>query len=214
MRHLFKIILPILAFWGVSTQAQQLQNFSNPVVDLNLNWFYGSWEATGDTGGSVNPNSQFTQGTGVYNITGTSAIVPTNSADSKLEFFNASPISIGSNTYLSVTAQTLSTNSAGATSFAVFLVDSNDHTAFASFGTAAFPTGSYTTISGALTFGNGFNSTSITSIIITGGIPGGTDRFNVSFDNVSAVPEPSTYAALMGAAAMGLAVVWRKKRAA
>ena len=31
---------------------------------------------------------------------------------------------------------------------------------------------------------------------------------------VSAVPEPSTYAALMGVAVMGLAVVWRKKRAA
>ncbi len=205
------IIGATIVFLTASAQAQVLQTFSN-VVDHNLTYFYGSWEATGSTLGSTNPNSQFLQGAGVYDITGSSTIVPTNSADSKLEFFNASPISIGSNNLLSVTAKTLSGNAAS--SFLVILVDSGGKTASVSFATSAFSTLNYTTALGALTPQSGFRNDLIESLIISGGQLGGTDRFNVSFDTVSAtaIPEPSTYAALVGMACLGAALRQRRKR--
>jgi len=210
MKNLIKFIIPILALFGTSAQGQVvLQNFSS-VVNPPYTVFYGSWEQIGDVGGSVSPNAHFIQGTGVFDITGSSVIVPTNSADSSVAFFNAAPVSIGSNTFLAVTAQTLAPDIAS--SFTVFLVDGLGHSAYAAFGTAAFPTGSYTTFYGALTFNSGFDSANINEMIISGAQPVGTDRFNVSFDNISAtaVPEPGTYAALTGLIALGFAV-WRRR---
>jgi hypothetical protein len=211
MKTLIKIIIPTLALFGVPAQSQVVLQTFSAVRDLDLNFFYGTWEATG-TGASVNPNAQFVQGPGVYDITG-STIVPTNDADSKMRFFNASPLSIGSNTFLSVTAQALTGNVA--TSFTVFLVDTSGFTAYAAFGAFDFVTGSYTTLTGSLTFQSGFHPSSVDSMIISGNQPGGTAPFNVSFDNVaavSAIPEPATSAALAGIFTLGF-VFWRRRRA-
>jgi hypothetical protein len=214
MSRLFPSLVLLAALWLANLVHAQviLQDFSS-TVGANT-FFYGTWEATGNNGGSTSPNSQFLQGSGVFDITGDGAgghILPTNDANSKVEFFNTSPVSIGPNTSLSVTAQALSTNVAS--SFTVTLVDTFGHTAFATFNASAFITGSYTTATASLTFQSGFNSSQIDSMILTGGQLSGTDRFNMSFDTISAsaVPEPGTYAAIAGAAALGVAA-WRRRR--
>ncbi len=208
MNNTRKVIAALVFLTGFTAQAQvTLQNFSS-VVGANT-FFHGSWEATGNTGGTNSPNSQFVQGSGVYDFTGSAPIIPTNSADSKIEFFNSSPVSIGPNTQLSVTAQTLSGNVA--TSFAVFLFDTNGKSASASFATSLFNGGNYATATLSLTFQSGFNSSVIDSMIISGAQPGAIDAFKMSFDNVGVVPEPATYAAIVGSAALGLAYLRRRK---
>lgn len=211
MRHVARFFLALTLALAAHLHGQvTLQDFSS-VVGPNT-FFYGSWEAAGDVVGSVNKNTQFTQGVGVFNITGTSVIIPTNSADSKLEFFNTSAGSIGTNTLLSVTAQALATNAAS--SFQIFLKDTGAKTASVTFTASSFPTGGYTTALGVLTFDSGFLSNSIDSMIITGGQPGGTAIFNFSFDNISAVPEPSTYATLIGAGVFVVVAAVRRRRQA
>ncbi|MDO8541532.1 MAG: PEP-CTERM sorting domain-containing protein [Opitutaceae bacterium] len=188
-----------------------LQNFSSTVGTTTF--FHGTWEASGDPFGTNSPNINFVQGAGVYDFTGTTGLVPTNDANSKVEFFNGTAVSIGTNTFLSVSAQMLATNAA--TSFAVTLVDTGGKTAFSTFSAVDFVTGSYTTITGALTFQAGFVPASINSMIISGNQSGGSAQFNISFDNIaatSAIPEPGTYAALAGAVALGFAA-WRRRRA-
>lgn len=202
MKSLKVILFSVLATTGFS---QVIQDFS-AVINANT-FFYGTWEAGG--GSSVNPNASFVQGAGVYDITGATA---NNSDLSKIEFFFSSPFSIGSNGFLEVAAQALTLNAAP--SFQVVLVDTSAVTATATFNASSFLVGSYSTAYSALTMGGGFNAASIDSMIITGAIPSGTARFNFSFDKISAVaspiPEPSTYAAIFGALALGL-VVWRRR---
>lgn len=210
MKNLLKLFTGSLLLFGISAQAQVLQDFS-AVVDGNLNFFYGNWEAIGDTNGTVTPNASFSQGVGTYSI---DAANSTDSSTAKLEFFSSVPLSIGSNTFLSVTAQALPSNAA--TTFAVMLVDSGAVIARAAFDLSQFPTGSFSTQIVALTFGGGFNSNSIDSIIVSGDTLGGTANFRVSFDQiaaVSAVPEPSTFAAIAGVLVLGF-VAWRRRSAA
>lgn len=209
MKTLTTLLLLTSALLLPSAHAQVvLQDFS-AVVGTNTT-FYGTWEVTG-AGSSTSPAATFVQGAGVYDITGTA---PTNGSGSKIEFFaGATPFNIGANTQLSISAQALAGNVA--TSFSVTLVDAAAVTAFATFTTAQFLTGSYSTVTGQLTFNSGFNSASIDSMIISGNQPGGTDRFNVSFNSitaVTAVPEPATSAALAGAGVLGFAL-WRRRRA-
>jgi hypothetical protein len=187
-----------------------LQDFS-AVVNPNT-VFYGTWEASNQTLGSEFPNEYFVQGDGVYDITGATA---TNANTSRIEFYFDPGVSLGQNTFLQVTAQALSLNQA--TSFQVVLVDTSQKTAFATFDAVSFLTGSYSMQAVALTMQGGFNAAAIDSMIITGGIPGGSDRFNFSFDSIyatdgSAIPEPSTYAAIFGALALGF-VAYRRRMA-
>lgn len=210
MKNILKSAMLLTVLGGITVQAQvTLQNFSS-VIDPNT-YFYGSWEVTNSGVSGTTPNNQFVQGAGVYSITGTTA---TNADTSKIEFFySPTRANIGSNTLLSVTAQTLASNVA--TSFAVYLVDSGAKTAFATFSTSSFPTGSFTTAAPvALTMQSGFNPALIDSMYITGGQPSGTALFNVAFDSiaaVSAIPEPSTYAFLAGLGVLGVAAVRRKR---
>jgi hypothetical protein len=207
MKNLIKLVIGASLLFGVSAQAQVLQDFST-VVDNNLNYFYGTWEATGDTNGTLAPNASFTQGAGFYSV---NAANSTDNSTSKLEFFSASPLSIGTNTFLSVTAQALASNVA--TTFSVMLVDSSAIIARAAFDLSQFPTGSFSTQVVALTFGGGFNPLSIDSIIVSGDQLGGTSNFRVSFDQiaaVSAVPEPSTYAIFAGILALGFVTLRRR----
>lgn len=203
MKGFFPVLFVVFAI-VVSGRAQTLQDFSS-VFDGNT-FFYGSWEVAGSTEGSTAPFTGITNVGGVLSITGTT---PTNSSTSGVEFFFPSYAGIGSNTLLSVTAQTLPGNAS--TSFQITLVDSGANLAFATFATSDFPNGSYTTLSSSLTMQSGFNSGEIDSFRISGAQVGGTATFNVSFDHISAIPEPSTYAAILGLAAMGV-VAWKRRR--
>lgn len=212
MKTITAVLVLSSLFCGANARAQiVLQDFSST---LGANTFFeGTWEAANNTGGSVNPNSNFVQGAGVFDVTGTTGLVPTNAAASKVEFFYGTALSIGTSTSLSVSAQALGTNAAS--SFTVTLFDLSAKTAFATFSTLNFVTGGYTTITGELTFQSGFSAASINSMIVSGNQPFGTDRFNVSFDHiaaVSAIPEPGVSAALAGVLALGFAVRRRRNR--
>jgi hypothetical protein len=215
MKTLTKLVIAIASLCAASVHAQVvIQDFSN-VFDNNLNFFYGTWEATNNPGGTLSPNANFIQGAGVYSITGAAGIIPTENAASQLEFFNASPTSIGANQYLAVTFQTLAGNAAS--SFTVTLKDTAGKTAFAAFslGAPAAPV----TLTQLLTFSGGFNSTAIDSVVLSGNNPIGSAVFSAAFDNISAVatapiPEPTTYAAILGVASLGLAAYRRRIRSA
>jgi hypothetical protein len=207
MKIRFKLCGSLFLLTTLCAEAQvTLQNFSN-VLDGNT-FFTGSWEATGDTIGTANPNSQFSQGAGVYNIASSTA---TNSADSSIVFFNSPLLSIGTNTQISVTAKLLSGNTA--TSFTVFLSNTNPSlSASVSFPTSLFNSGGYATATLSFFQTGGFNPNAIETVKITGNQIGGSSAFDISFDNISAVPEPSTYAAILGTATLGLAYLRRRNR--
>jgi len=210
-------LLALLLTAAVSASAQtavMLQNFS-AVVDNNLNYFYGTWEHTGQPGSNT-PNANFSQGPGYYNISGTNALAD---ADSFLEFFFSPNRNVGTNGFLSVTALTLPSNVA--TSFQVTLLDANSNSAFAVFQTSWF-TGQMTTVIRPVIYTGAFDGSIVDSLRISGGIPSGvpgaTAVLNLQLDEVSsvatsAIPEPSTYAALAGLGAFGL-VLYRRRRLA
>jgi len=215
-RTIGPLLFLALLCWGASARAQVLiQDFSQ-VIDPTYTAFWGTWNATGAASGTASPNANFVQGAGVFDITGTTGLVPTNGAGSKLEIFNPTPLSIGSLTFLSVSARVLATNDVNATSFTVTLIDTDGNSAFSTFSTFDFGTGGYATLTAPITFLNGFLATSIDEMIISGNQPSGTARFNVSFNAISAVasssaiPEPGICAALAGVFALGFAV-WRRR---
>jgi hypothetical protein len=173
-------------------------------------FFYGTWQATGLAGDPA-PNASFTQGSGVYNILGTAK----DDTNSILEYFyTPTPANItGNSTFLSMTFETLNTNTAS--SFTVTLFDTNAKSAYATFLLGSY-TGVYTTQSSALTAQGGFLFNSIDSFQISGNQVGGTATLNVSFDNLSAtsaVPEPATYAAIFGLFAFGMVALRRRMTA-
>lgn len=206
MKNLTKLFVASLLVVS-GAQAQVTLNDFSAVLNPNLTFFYGSWEATGSTDGSPSPNATFTQGAGLYEISAANA---TDSADSKLEFFYETPLNIGTNMYLAVTATELPTNLAS--SFQITLVDSLGKTAYAAFAIDTFLVGAYSMQSSLLTMQSGFNSASIDSFFISGGQPGSTIRFNIGLDHIAAVaiPEPSTYVALLALAVLGF-VAYRRR---
>jgi hypothetical protein len=94
--------------------------------------------------------------------------------------------------------------------------DSSLNTKVYSVATTAFNIGSMTTVSINLTnWTSGFDPSQITGWNIGGGnIITNGPAFAMTFDTLSltAVPEPSTYAAIIGAACLGLAIVKKQRR--
>ena len=122
--------------------------------------------------------------------------------------FNA-PIPLGTPSALILSA----TQSTGLSSnFTVELADSSGFTAvytgnWAQF-TAAVPTSSILMFSN---YSGAYNGTSTTFTLSTGG---SGSALNVTLDNLSAIPEPATYAALFGLGVLGLAAFRRRRPAA
>ncbi len=92
--------------------------------------------------------------------------------------------------------------------------DSSLNTQVYSVATSAFNIGSLTTVSIALAWTGGFNPTQITGWSIGGGgITTAGPDFAMTFDSLAlttAIPEPSTYAAIFGVLTLGLAAYRRR----
>lgn len=219
MKHLVPLLSVVLLATAPAARAQVLIEDFTSVLTSTTTRYFGTW-ADGNADpyvGSTNPNLGFTNSGGTLNITGSSP-TPNNADTSKLVFLHFAPfLSIGSNTLLSVTAQPLQPLTGNvAESFKITLLSFGGGDAFATFTIKnSFPSGSYSTATSPLTFGPGsFYPDSIYEVRISGDLPGGSAAFKMSFDNISAVPEPSTYAALFGASAFGVVVVLRRRRKA
>jgi hypothetical protein len=102
-----------------------------------------------------------------------------------------------------------------ATGFTVNLISgSGNASASAYFDASLFNTSNFVTVSTAWVDNGSFNPASLRAWQITGGSPSSTTNFRVSFDSlsVSAIPEPSTFAALIGLASLGFCAVRRRRR--
>ncbi len=119
-------------------------------------------------------------------------------------------------TNMSILMETTSGNAA--LGFTVNLIDSNGATAAtATFNTASLTVGNWSTLTAVVSPTLTGDLTSVTYWGIDG--PGGNGTaVHMSFQNISvsptAVPEPSTYAGLLGFAALGLVYFRRRKQAA
>jgi hypothetical protein len=206
-RHL--LLLAALLLVPLARAQVVLQDFS--AFTSPNTFFLGSWELTGDTGGSTSPRASFSQGAGFYNITG-----GTNSDTAGVFFFFSAPLNLTGLSLLEVSARTLAGNTAP--TFTISLFDSLGESAFATFATSAFAGAGFTTVQTALTFSPGFDKTDLFSFLITGNTLGGTAPLNVAFNNlavvapsvVTAVPGPSAYG--LAAASVLLAVVGFRRR--
>jgi hypothetical protein len=165
---------------------------------------------TGFGSGDFNYDAGFSSG--VTNTSQTATSFTATLADSSAQLaatFTASA-SIPANGALSLTAN-LGTNP-GST-FILELYDINFAAQRYDGNWNNFTTGVSSTAT--LSFGpatSGFDFAHVTSMILsTGGGPT-SPAFTVTFDQLSAVPEPSTYAAIVGAAGLALAIVKRRKR--
>lgn len=193
-------------------RAQLVNDFSN-FADGNQA-FLGTWAANGDPFfGDLNPIGSFTQGTGVYNFTGGD-----NSFSSGAEYFFTSNLDLSSSNALALTLELLPSTSTPAGSLTVTLYDLNSIGASATFQLSDFNASTYTTGTVVFTPDAGFDATQVAYVLITGNDPVGGSSIDISVDNLAAVsttavPEPGTYAALAGAAALGL-VAWRRRRTA
>ena len=209
------LLLPVALLCGASfASAQQVvlhdfSAFESPATTV----FMGDWAANGDPfGGDATPIAGFSQGAGVYNISG-----GTN-ADTAgaFYFFSAPPGDLTGYSLLEVSAGLLAGNTAP--TFTVSLFDANNESAFAVFLATTFAGPGLTTYGAELTFSPGFDATTLTSFQITGGVLGGTDALNISLDqlavtNASPIPEPATYGLFAGLVALAVALARRRRRA-
>ncbi len=102
-----------------------------------------------------------------------------------------------------------------ASQFVIEFADSSLNTSVFSVATSSFTGGGFTTVYFPLTSWDATDFADIVRWKIGGGGVG-TDAFRMSIDHLaltaSAIPEPSTYAALFGAAVLGFAF-WRRRTA-
>jgi hypothetical protein len=120
--------------------------------------------------------------------------------------------------FLQVVAQ-LDVGNAAPT-FAIQFEDVSLNTHILSVNTSTFLTGSLSSVYIPIgTWTAGFDMTQITGWTIGGGNPAAPNAFRMTFDNMALtasgapVPEPSTYAAIIGALALGFAAIRRRKAA-
>lgn len=103
-----------------------------------------------------------------------------------------------------------------AASFAITLLNDNGESATGTFLVSSFDTAGLSTVQAALTATGGFDFANVTSWRLGGGELFGTATLSLTageLSAVSAIPEPATYIALTGLAALGL-VAWRRRGAA
>lgn len=154
---------------------------------------FGFSASTDDTGWTWNP--------------GTNTLSGTENAGYLL-FGDSLTSNLTGATTLSITLNAISAPSAG---FNFVLEDGSGKTATALYSWLAFQ-GGPTTVSTVINAQSGFNFADVTTWNLVSG--GSGSSINVVLSNVSAsaVPEPSTYAALAGFAVMGFCAVRRRRK--
>ena len=191
-----------------------LENFS--AFQSANTFFYGDW-ANADPFGDLAPAATFSQAVGSYKFAGAA-----NADSASAERAFAAPLNLAGYDLLAVSVRLLSDNAAE--SFTVFLVDANYDTAFATFQTGAFSTGSFTVASLAFTASGSFDLAAVTAFRLSGNDPFGGPVLSVDFDTLglarsvvtpppanNPVPEPATYG--LAAAAGMVALVFARRRA-
>jgi hypothetical protein len=133
------------------------------------------------------------------------------------DYFLATPINIGSNNAISVYVKLTGSNT-GANFAVTFGNDVASKYATAVFSTASLNVNTYTLLSTTYVADAGFSPSVVDMIRVSGVSGGGTLSLGVSIDyisavTVSAVPEPATYAAIFGLAALGFGAVRRRRKA-
>jgi len=177
-------------------------------------YFVGDWELNGDAGGTTAARATFSQGDGVYNFSGGL----NDDASSAFFFYAASPGDLTGDSLLAVSAKLLAGNTAS--TFTVSLFDAFGGSAFAVFSTGDFNGNAFTTNLAAVNFQSGFDATNVSSFQISGGQVGGIDTLDFAVDAListsspTMIPEPSTYAAIIGALVLGLTGSRRFRRRA
>ncbi len=206
------LLSSFLSFCIAGNAQVTLENFS-AVVNPGFTGFYGTFSSTGnEILPSDTPSAGITQGSGFFSFTGANT---TNDDNSILEIYFQAPVDLTGLGFLALTAESLALNASP--SLRIVLFSTNGNSASAVFTATQFPTGGFTTAIQALNIGSGFAANAVELVTISGDTFNGTSRFNFSFDNlaaVSAIPEPSTYAAIFGALALGFVAYRRRQKAA
>ncbi len=200
---------PSLAPAPAVAAAPALATTEPSILTLLLSSFNGAPSSGATLTGSSWVN-QVTQNTGTITVAGTA--VDDNGWGARGLSLNASAM-----TYLAITAQR-DTGNLAPTLFFQF-EDQNIRTRVLSLSTSLFALGTPTTVHVALPSCTiDFGSNALAGWSLGGGGVSSSDTtvaFRMTFDQIafttSAIPEPSTYAALLGLAALG-AVAYRRRR--
>lgn len=149
-------------------------------------------------------------GQGIQNLDGTYDFGgnSTNASASGVDVFFSEPADFTGQEFLAVSAKLLAENESS--SFIIQLFDINGLSAIATFDTSFFSVVNYTTVVVQFVFDLGFDLTGVEQWTLSGGIPFGEERFGVSFESATAIPEPHSLA-LAGLATL-VAVWWRRRR--
>lgn len=198
MKKLFFSLLAVCATFGLAHAQSSL------VID-NFN----SGTATGTTSAAVLGYTsswvgQVTQNASTITVGGSAK--DDNGWGANNQSLNATPYS-----FLAITAQRDATNAG--TSFVINFFDDSLASTQYQVSTASFAIGSLTTVYIPLNW-SGINSANLTEWNMGGGTSG-INPYLMTFDNLAfttAIPEPSTYAAIFGVACLGAAIVRRQKR--
>lgn len=170
---------------------------------------FNSGTATGSVNTNSSWNGQVTQGATTLSVGGTAK------DDSGWNYVFADLTDLSAYNYVAITAQRDAGNVAANLSLSLMDDDSGNFSTI-TFNTSLFSVGSMTTVVLPVTWT--WPGNAIASWNLGGGQPNpGTVAFRMTFDNVqlqttSAVPEPSTYAAIVGIAAIAM-VAYRRRQA-
>lgn len=205
-----KLSVALAALLAAAACSAQVLNDFSAFYKAETTYFKGSWTAGADSG----PIASFQQGAGVFDFVG-----GTNSSEAGVDFFfmnpsltDIAPLNVGVNRTLQVNAQTLAGNAA--TSFVVILFDNSASQKFASatFDLTSISGSSISTVSSLLTAQAGFDWSQVQGFTITGGITGGSQLLNLRMDGLAVIPEPSTYAMILGGLTLGVVVIRRRAK--
>ncbi len=193
-----------------SVFAVTLTDFSNFSQQDGGSWgafFSGGWEENPSVG---DPKSTFIQNLDSYEIKGV-----TDANTNFVEYYFFKPINLSVGTSLNITAKTLTGNQSSGFNIILF---SNGAANFATYSvnTSALSTTDVTLSLSNLAVDSAFAWSAVEGFKLTGASVLSPVNFNISLNDLStsAIPEPSTYAAMMGVAVLGLGVCRRRRRAA